>query len=172
MNLMKNIRVEKVTLNVSFKEVADVEKGKKLLQALTTRKIMTTKTHKRSTFGPAKGRVIGAMVSLRGKEALELLSRLLDARERRVKDTSFDKTGNFSFGIEECINIPGLKYDPEIGIIGMDVAVTLTRPGYRVARRKLQPAKVGASHKITKDDAMKFAAKELGVKIARKGDEE
>ncbi len=165
MNTMKGIRVGKVTLNLGFKEAADLERGKRLLTSLTERKIVVTKTRKRSTFGPAKGRPIGVTVTLRGKEAMELLARLLDAKERKIKGSSFDSTGNFSFGVEECINIPGVKYDPEIGILGMDVCVTLERAGYRVARRKLKPARIGGGHRIKREEAMEFAAKELSIEI-------
>lgn len=167
MNSMKKIKVGKVTLNIGFKDAGEIEKGRKLLQSLTEQKVVVTKTHKRSTFGPAKGRPIGVMVTLRGKEASELLGRLLDAKERKVKASSFDETGNFSFGIEECINIPGLKYDPDIGILGLDVCVSLERPGYRVSRRKLKPAKIGKAHRIKKEEAMDFAARDLGVKVVK-----
>jgi large subunit ribosomal protein L5 len=169
MNPMKSIRVGKVTLNIGFKDAAEIEKGKKLLSSLTTRKVVVTKARKRSTFGPTKGRPLGVMVTLRGKEALELLGRLLDAKERKIKESSFDQTGNFSFGVEECINIPGIKYDPDIGIIGMDVCVNLERPGYRVSRRKLRQAKIGKSHKINKEEALDFAKRELGVKVVKEG---
>jgi len=169
MNPMMSIRIAKVTLNMGFKDEKNIERATKLLATLTTGKVVITKTRKRSTFGPAKGRPIGVMVTVRGKEAAQLLNRLLDSRERKVKEASFDATGNFSFGIEECINIPGMKYDPDIGIMGMDVCVTLERPGYRVSRRRLKPAKIGKGHRITKADAVEFATKDLSISIQRGG---
>jgi len=165
MNQMKAIRVGKVTLNMGFKDDTSLEKAKKLLSSLATGKVVVTKTRKRSTFGPAKGRDIGVMVTVRGEEALKLLDRLLESRERKVKESSFDATGNFSFGVEECINIPGMKYDPDIGILGMDVCVTLERPGYRVAKRRTKRSKVGEAHRIKKEEAVEFATKTLGVNI-------
>jgi large subunit ribosomal protein L5 len=116
----------------------------------------------------AKGRPIGAKATLRGAEAMELLRRLLKANENKLKPSQFDKTGNFSFGVHEYINIHGIKYDPEIGILGMDVCVSLIRPGFRVKRRKMKPSRIGKSHLIRKEDAMRWAEKELGAIIAEK----
>lgn len=172
MNPMKEIRIEKVTLNIGVKEPAAADVAKKLLEKLTGRKVVITRTKKRTTFGVSKGRAIGAKVTIRGKESIELLKRLLEAVENRIKEDSFDDTGNFSFGIDEYINIPGLKYDPDIGIIGMDVCVTLERPGYRVKRKKIRKGKIGKTHRITKEEAMRFAEKSLGVKIVKEGEEE
>ncbi|HDN01701.1 MAG TPA: 50S ribosomal protein L5, partial [Candidatus Bathyarchaeota archaeon] len=78
---------------------------------------------------------------------------------------SFDKNGNFGFGIEEHIDIPGMKYDPEIGIYGMNVYVTLERPGYRVKRRRIKKHKIGPKHRITRDEAIIFAEEVLGFKV-------
>ena len=50
--------------------------------------------------------------------------------------------GNLSFGIHEYIEMPGAKYDPDIGMFGLDVSVNLERPGYRISRRKKHPAKI------------------------------
>ena len=50
----------------------------------------------------------------------------------------------------------GIKYDPGTGIYGMDFYVHLSRPGSRVKNRKLKVGKVGASHKLKKEDGMKW----------------
>merc|ERR1719253_756946 len=68
---------------------------------------------------------------------------------------NFSETGNFGFGISEYIDL-GIKYDPTTGIYGMDFFVCLTRPGTRVSRRKVRKARVGFSHKITKEDSIKW----------------
>lgn len=41
---------------------------------------------------------------------------------------NFSDTGNFGFGIQEHIDL-GIKYDPSIGIYGLDFYVVLGRPG-------------------------------------------
>jgi large subunit ribosomal protein L5 len=172
MNPMKEIRIEKVTLNIGVKEAGAVDVAKKLLEKLTEKKIVVTRTKKRTTFGVSKGRPIGVKVTIRGEKTKELLKKLLDAVENKLNECCFDDTGNFSFGIDEYINIPGLKYDPEIGIIGMDVCITLERPGYRVKRRRIRKQKIGKTHRITKEEAMEFAKKSLGVKIVKETEEE
>ena len=77
---------------------------------------------------------------------------------------SIDKMGNLSFGILEHIDIPGIKYDPKIGILGLEVSISLTRPGFNIKFNK-NKAKVGKNHRITKNDAIKFLTEEFGVKI-------
>ena len=163
---MRAVRLDKVTLNMGAGESGPkLEKAKALLKRIAGIEPVTTITRKRSTFGVAKHRPIGAKVTLRGPAADALLRRLLQAVENRLRPNQFDAQGNFSFGVGEYINIPGVRYDPEIGILGFDVCVTLTRPGYRVQRRRLRPARVGKRHRIAPSDAQQFVAAAYGVKI-------
>jgi len=47
---------------------------------------------------------------------------------------------------------------------GMDFYVVLTRPGYRVAKRRSRQARIGVQHRIGREDAIKwFQAKFDGV---------
>ncbi len=164
-NPMREIRIEKVTLNIGCGDNREkVEKSVMLLEKLTGKKAVITKTHKRTTFGMAKNRPIGAKVTVRGKDAYDLLKRLFEAVENKISSSSFDPLGNFSFGIKEYIDIPGMKFDPEIGIIGMDVCVTLERPGYRVKRKKLK-SKIGKKHLITKEEAIEWVKEKFGVDV-------
>jgi len=166
MNPMREIRLEKVTVNMGAgADAAKLEKSKKIIHTLTKKKIVITSTHKRSTFGVPKGKPIGAKTTLRGDEAKEFLKKVLQGVENKLKESQFDTNGNFSFGIHEYINIPGIKYDPDVGILGMDVAVTLERRGFRVKKRKIRPGRIGRSHLITKEEAMEWARKNLNVTI-------
>lgn len=166
MNPMKEIRLAKVTVNMGVgSDTGRLEKCKKILHTLTGKKIVVTSTHKRSTFGVPKNKPIGAKTTLRGDDAKGFLKKVLQGVENRLKESQFDSNGNFSFGIHEYINIPGIKYDPDVGIVGMDVAVTLERPGFRVKKRKLRPGKIGKPHLITRENAMDWARKNLGVTI-------
>ena len=63
--------------------------------------------------------------------------------------------GNFGFGIQEHIDL-GIKYDPSIGIYGMDFYVVLGRAGFDIGKRKHKKSRIGASHRITKDEAIKW----------------
>lgn len=164
---MKDIRVEKVTLNMSTGAPGpELEKAKGLLEMISGKKVVKTKSKKRNTFGVARGREIGVMTTLRGTDATELLGRLLKSLETGLKKSCFDSKGNFSFGIEEYINIPGINYDPDIGIMGFDVAVSLERPGYRVTRRKTDRQKLGDGQRIKPDEAAGWVQKEFGVKVS------
>ena len=78
---------------------------------------------------------------------------------------NFDLHGNVSFGIPEYIDIPGVKYDVDIGIIGLEVCITLERPGFRVKRRKQKNAKVGVKHTITQKEAIDFMQKKFKIKV-------
>ena len=164
-NQMKQIRVEKVVINIGCGEPGEkLEKAKKLLEKLTGKKVVLTKTSNRTTFGTPKGRTIGVMVTLRGKEAEDFIKRAIDAADNKLPKRVFDRQGNFSFGVKEHINMPGVRYEPEIGIYGMDVCVRLERRGYRVSRKR-QPSPVGITHRITPEEARQFAEKHLGIKV-------
>ncbi len=167
MNKMRKIRLEKVTINIGAGEAGPkLESAKKLVKKFSESKIVVTKTHRRTTFGVAKHRPIGAKITLRGERAKEFLRSVLHALDDILKPSQFDDNGNFSIGIKEYIHIPGVKYDPEIGIMGMDVCVTLERPGFRVKKRKIKPKRVGGKHRITREEAQEWAKKEFGVKIS------
>ena len=49
-------------------------------------------------------------------------------REYELRKDNFSDTGNFGFGIQEHIDL-GIKYDPSVGIYGLDFYVVLGRPG-------------------------------------------
>ncbi len=162
---MREIRIEKVTINIGCGEGGEkLEKALKLLEKLTNQKPVVTKTHKRTTFGMAKGRPIGAKVTLRKQKAYEFLKKAFEAIENKLPASIFDEFGNFSFGIKEYIDIPGMKFDPEIGIFGMDVCVTLERPGYHIKKKRIK-RKIGKKHLIKKEEAIEWVKKAFGVEI-------
>jgi large subunit ribosomal protein L5 len=171
MNPMREIRLEKVTLNIGAGEAGPkLERAKKLLEKISGMKVIVTKTHKRTTFGIAKNRPIGVKVTLRGERAKNFLINAFKANENKLKADCFDENGNFSFGIKEYIDLPNIRYDHEIGIMGFDVCVTLERKGYRIKRRRIKPKKIGKNHRISKEEAQEWVQKEFNVKII-KGEE-
>lgn len=164
MNAMRKIRLEKLTLNIGTNvDKEKIEKGMKLFEMLTGKKPVVTNTLKRNTFGIAKGRPIGVKLTLRGKEAMDMLLKIFSAVDNSIKTKQIND-GNFSIGIKEYIDLPGVNYDASIGVLGFDCSVTLERPGYRVKRRKLRKAKIGKKHQITKQETVEWI-KTLGVKI-------
>lgn len=163
---MRDIKIEKVTLNVGCAgEKETIERAKKLLKMLTDKEPVVTLSKRRSTFGIAKGKPVGVMVTLRGKDAEDVLKLALTGVENRLNSKQFNTAGTFSFGISEYIDMANVKYNHEIGMLGFEVTVTLERPGFRVSRRKIKTGKVGRRHKITSEEAMEWAKKNFGVQI-------
>ena len=166
-NPMREVRIGKVVINIAVGKSGErLEKAAKLLEMITGQKPSQRKAKKTIRgFGIYRGEPIAVVTTLRKKKALEILKLLLQAKGSTLKASSFDERGNVSFGIKEHIDIPGMKYDPEIGIFGMDVCVQLERPGYRVARRKRARSKVGKNHLVTKEEAINFFRNVLGVEV-------
>lgn len=165
-NVMRKIRIEKVTLNIGVKAHTDSERAYTLLEKITGKKpVYTYATRRARTFKVRRGLPIGAKVTLRGEEAKELLMKLIKAKGGKLSINNFDNNGNFGFGIAEYLDIPGVKYDPQLGVMGLDVFVNLERPGFRVKRRKYYKSKVGKSHRITREEAIEFVKNELGIMI-------
>ena len=79
----------------------------------------------------------------------------MKVKEFELKDANFSSSGNFGFGIDEHIDL-GIKYDPSIGIYGMDFYVVLARPGGRIAKRRRTPSPIGLHHRVTKEEAVKW----------------
>src|SRR5918912_428861 len=130
-NPMRKISVGKVVINIGVGRSGEpLEKARHALQELTNRQpsVRGAKKNVRD-FNIHKGEPIAAMVTLRREPANEFLKRVVAANRNTLKASSFDNYGNLSIGIREHIDIPGTKYNPEIGIFGMDVCVSLTRPG-------------------------------------------
>jgi large subunit ribosomal protein L5 len=168
-NPLRQVRIEKLTLNIATgKSGEPLEKAKKVLNQLTGR-TPATKRAKRTIkdFGVRQGEPISAIVTLRRDEANTFLVRALDAVSNKVRESSFDNYGNFSFGIKEHIEIPGTKYVPELGIFGATVHVTLGRPGYRIRCRSIRPAKMSRSHYVSKDEAIQFITNNYRTQIAK-----
>ena len=165
MNKMKEIRIEKVVLNIGTGEAgAKLDKALKLLNTLTDQKPISTKAKKRiPTWGLRPGLTIGAKVTLR-KNQEKVLKRMLEAVGNNLNPKKIG-AGTLSFGIPEYILIPDTKYDIEIGMIGLSVTVTLARPGFRIKRRRLKQKKIPSSHQITKEETEAFLKEKFGTQI-------
>ena len=123
---------------------------------------MCTRAHTHSTarftvrsFGIRRNEKIAVHCTVRGPKAEEILEKGLKVKEYELRKENFSDQGNFGFGIQEHIDL-GIKYDPSIGIYGMDFYIVLARPGYRVGYRKRRKSRIGNKHRVTKDEAMKW----------------
>jgi large subunit ribosomal protein L5 len=164
---MRKISITKVVVNIGVGKSGEaVERARKVLTQITGQKPNERKAKESiRDFGIHRGEPIGLVVTIRGEGTKELISRLLAAREKKMNESSFDKRGSVSFGLKEHIEIPGIRYDPEIGIWGMNVSVLLERPGHRTARRLRRPGHIGKDHVVNKEEAMEFFKYEFGVAI-------
>lgn len=172
MNTMQKVRIEKVTLNLGAgKDQGKIEKGLILLKTITGMTPVKTITNKRiAGWGLRPGLPIGCKVTVRKQKAVELLKRLIYAKDNMLKEEQFDNSGNLAFGIPEYIDIEGIDYDSKIGVIGLEVCVTLEKPGYRIKKRGLKKKKISKKHLITKEEAIEFMKENFKIKLA--GEEE
>ena len=170
MNPMTNVRIEKLTLNVGAgKDEPKLKKGILLLERVSEAKVIKTITTKRIPgWGVRPGLALGAKTTLRGPKVKALLVRLFESRENKLDENAFDDNGNVSFGITEYINIPGMKYDPDIGMLGFEASLTLGKPGFRIKKRRIKPKKIPSNHKVNKQDAIDFMKKEFGIQVGDK----
>jgi len=167
MNANLEPRIDKVVVHIGVGE-----SGQRLVNAESIMKAITKQQPVRSiakktlpNFGIKKREPIGAKLTLRGKAAEEFLAVAFKAAGNTLKQSQFDMQGNFSFGIEEHTDFPGMRYDPEIGIFGMDVSVALKRAGYRIALRRVAQKKLPLRQRLCKEDTIQYVAKKFGIEI-------
>ena len=166
-NPMRSLRISKLTLNFGAgKNPQLLERGMLLLEKVAGVPPVQTKTQKRiPNWNLRPGLPIGAKITVRGKRAEELLAKLLTAKHEGLSVRNFDENGNLSFGVPEYIEISGMKYDPEIGMLGFEASVTIERPGYRIKRRRLFPRKIPTQHQVTKEDSIAFVTEKYGIAV-------
>jgi len=167
-NPMLKPRIVKVTVNIGVGEAGErLQKAAKVVEQLTGQKPVFTKAKRTiKDFGVRKGESIGVKVTLRREKAIEFLKKVLEAVDYKLKASQFDRHGNVSIGIKEHIHLPGVKYDPEIGVFGMDVAVTIERPGYRIVRRRrCRKRHIPRRHRVKPEEAMVLLHDLFGVTI-------
>ena len=167
MNPMQKTRLAKVTLNIGAgKDQTKLEKGIYLIKSITGIDPVKTITQKRiPSWGVRPGLPIGCKLTLRKEKAKEILKRLLVAKDNTLKLNNIDSCGNVSFGIEEYIDIPDVPYDPKIGVLGLQVCITLEKPGFRIKHRKVRGKKISKKHSVKQEDAVHFLEDEFEVKI-------
>ena len=165
-NPMREIKIERIVLSCSGVN-EELEKSFKLLKNLTGKKPSKRKTSKRiPNFDIRPNMEIGCMVTLRGQESLKLLGRLLSAIENKLRIKQI-ADNHFSFGIEEYIEIPGEKYDREIGMTGLKVTIVFSRKGKRTGRKKIKSGRIPAKQNVTKEEIIKFMEDNFKTKFLK-----
>lgn len=159
------VRIVKIVVNAGVGESGEPRtKAEKVLTMITHAKPVATRSKATNRdFGIRQGQEIGAKVTLRGEAAEDFLKRALEARDRQIDPDSIDRGGNLSFGIGDYTDFPGMKYDPAIGILGMDVCVELGRAGWRVRDRRRAPHNLPPKVRVTLAEARAFLADRFQV---------
>lgn len=166
-NQMRDIRLVKAVVNIGVGDAGErLLKAEKVLGMVTGRKpVRTVAKSTNRDLGIRRGMQIGVKVTLRGEEAIEFVKKAFWIRENRIAEWSFDPEGNFSFGIQDYTDFPGMKYDPEIGIFGLDVCASIGRRGQRVARRRIARRRVPHYHRVSRKEGIEFVKKTFGVEV-------
>jgi large subunit ribosomal protein L5 len=164
---MRDLKIGKVVVNITQGQSGEpLDRAMTILENLTGQRPSTRRAKQTiRTWGIRRNEPIACMVTLRGEKANDLLRKTFPAVGNRINPRSFDQNGNFAFGIREHIDIPGQRYDPSLGIVGMDIMATVERPGYRVSRRKRARSRVGQSHRVTREESIEFIKQSFGVEV-------
>ncbi|MFA9517512.1 50S ribosomal protein L5 [Halopenitus sp. H-Gu1] len=163
---MRQPRVEKVVVHMGVGEggepLADAEE---IIETITDQQSVRT-TAKRTVgeFDIRQGDPIGTKVTLRGENAEEFLATALELVD--ISPSQFDERGNLSFGVDDHTDFPSLEYDPNIGIYGLDVTVSIVRPGYRVSKRNTVTRSIPKSHQMTAEDARAYLEENFDLEVA------
>ncbi|MFC1710654.1 50S ribosomal protein L5 [Nanoarchaeota archaeon] len=153
-NKMREIKIEKIVLSVGG-TAENLEKGVKLLKLITEKKPAKMQSKRRiPSLGVRPKLEVGAVVTLR-KNIEEVLRKMLATTDNILKKKQISEN-NFSFGVKEYIEIPGIEYQRDIGIIGFDVTVVFKRTGKRVKLRKIKKGRFSKRQHITKKEIIKF----------------
>jgi len=167
-NPMKAPRIEKVIVHMGVGESGEhLVNAEGIMKEITGQTVVRTYAKKTlPAFGIKKNEPIGCKVTLRGVGAEEFLKTALSIVDKKLSASQFDKNGNVAFGIEEHTDFPGMRYDPNIGVFGMDVNVVVNRPGYRISKRRISERRVPSAHRITKEDTISFFKENFFVEVA------
>lgn len=166
-NPMRTVDIDKVTVNICVgNDKLGMQKADLLLRKLTNKTPVKNAARRRiATWRLRKGLAIGYKVTLRGEEAKKFLKWILDSKDGHLSRKSLDQFGNFSVGFNEYLDLNGMKYDADIGILGFEVMVTFSRPGYRIRTRDLNKRKIPKRHKVTPEEVVEYMTKNFGVRV-------
>lgn len=166
-NKMQQAYIDKVTVNVCVgNDKQGMDKAEKLLRKLTDKNpVKNTAKRRLATWQIRPGLPIGFKVTLRGEDAKKFLTWMVESKNKQIKGSSFDTFGNFSLGFPEYLELNGIKYDADIGILGFEVMVTFAKPGYRIKRRVLNSKRIPLRHRVTKEEAVEYMKEHFKVEV-------
>jgi large subunit ribosomal protein L5 len=136
-NKMEVPKLDKVVINIGLGEaVQDIkflEAAVSELAMITGQRPVITKAKKAiANFKIRKGSSVGCKVTLRRARMYEFLDRMIAVSIPRIRDfrglstSSFDKGGNYAFGLNEQLIFPEVDVDKVAKIHGMDIIICTT----------------------------------------------
>jgi large subunit ribosomal protein L5 len=142
-------KILKITVNMGVGEAVGDKKIMNFavndITLITGQKPVVTEAKKSiAGFKIREGWPVGCKVTLRKKRMYEFLDRIISIALPRVRDfrglnsKSFDKTGNYSFGIQEQIVFPEIDFDKIDSIRGMDICITTSAVTQEEAKALLE----------------------------------
>lgn len=164
-NPMRKPRIVKCVVNIGVGSGGEKQrKARDVIQMLTGQEpVDTISKTTNADLGIRKGQTIGCKVTLRDERAYNFLKKAFWVTENKILIDNFDENGNFSFGIDDYTDFKDMKYDPNIGIFGIDISVELARKGERIKRRKKKTKRIPEHQKLTKEEAIEYVEKAFGV---------
>jgi large subunit ribosomal protein L5 len=136
-NIMQVPRLEKIVLNcgvgAAVTQQSLLDGAVADLTIITGQKPLVTRAKKSiANFKLREGNAIGAKVTLRGDRMWEFYDRLVSLAIPRIRDfrgmnpNSFDRRGNYTFGVTEQLIFPEIDYDKIDTVRGMDITLVTT----------------------------------------------
>ncbi|MFA5143802.1 MAG: 50S ribosomal protein L5 [Candidatus Omnitrophota bacterium] len=136
-NKMEVPKLSKIVINIGLGEaVQDIkllDTAASELAMITGQKPVVTKSKKAiANFKIRRGSAVGCKVTLRRSRMYEFLDRMISVAIPRIRDfrglspDSFDKGGNYAFGLNEQLIFPEIDVDKVMKVHGMDIIVCTT----------------------------------------------
>ena len=136
-NINMTPQIKKVVLNMGLgidgNDSKIIKSCEEDLAKITGQKPVITKFKKSiSNFKTRKSTNAGLKVTLRKNKMYEFLDRLVNIALPRIKDfrglsaNSFDKFGNYTFGVKEHIIFPEVSFDRADKVRGIDIVIVIS----------------------------------------------
>ncbi len=142
-------KLDKIVINVGFgRHSGEKKKIEKIVEELTLiagqKPVLNKARTSIAGFKLREGQIVGCKVTLRRARMYEFLDRLINIALPRVRDfrgfstSSFDRFGNYSFGLKDHTVFQEISYDKVDFIWGMDITLAGKTPSAELFQNLLE----------------------------------